>query len=102
MHSDLHQDHVISQLSHVMSTSILVQRVDPKVTTTGVTGLCSLTHQRKSGKVLRKVSHSMYFKYLHDYTIALAPNLYDKAGFLDNPLPNNRLSDPLPTTHLSD
>ena len=52
VHADLHQDHVISQLRHVMSTSILVQPAN----TTGGSSLCSVTHQRKSGKVLRKVS----------------------------------------------
>ena len=54
VHTDLHQDHVISQLSHVTSTSILVQCNDPG--RSSGSGLCSITHQRKSGKVLRKVS----------------------------------------------
>ena len=57
VHADLHQDHVISQLRHVTSTSILVQHINSG--TTGQcngSGLCSITHQRKSGKVLRKVS----------------------------------------------
>ena len=60
IHADLHQDHVISQLCHVMSTSVLVQRDDTKSTdggSNGGCGLCSVTHQRKSGKVLRKVNH---------------------------------------------
>ena len=57
VHADLHQDHVIAQLHHVTSTSILVQRIDPGTTSQGSgSGLCSITHQRKSGKVLRKVS----------------------------------------------
>ena len=58
VHTDLHQDHVTTQLHHVTSTSILVQRIDPGTTSShsNVSGLCSVTHQRKSGKVLRKVS----------------------------------------------
>jgi hypothetical protein len=58
VHTDLHQDHVTTQLRHVTSTSILVQRIDPGTTSshTSGSGLCSVTHKRKSGKVLRKVS----------------------------------------------
>ena len=54
VHADLHQDHVITQLHHVTSTSLLAQRIGQS--SGSISGLCSVTHQRKSGKVLRKVS----------------------------------------------
>ena len=59
VHADLHQDHVISQFCHVTSTSMLVQSDDLSSTAaahSGGCGLCAVTHRRKSGKVLRKVS----------------------------------------------
>ena len=54
VHAGLHQDHMITQLRHVTSTSLLVQRICQS--SGSISGLCSVTHQRKSGKVLRKVS----------------------------------------------
>ena len=59
VHADLHQNHVISQLCHVTSTNIVVRSIDKESITSGrdgACGLCSITHQRKSGKILRKVS----------------------------------------------
>ena len=73
----MHEDHVISQLSHVMSTNIQVKSVEPELATGMLEtsyyhsvhdslpssrleyhGKSSVTHQKKSGKVITKVRFS--------------------------------------------
>ncbi|XP_064384553.1 elongator complex protein 5-like [Halichondria panicea] len=50
VHADLHEDHVISQLSHVTSTVVSMQTPPPLTDY-----LCSVYHRRKSGKISKQV-----------------------------------------------
>ena len=58
LHADLHDDHVISALHHIMSSVIQVEPVKLLQYPTSrccSTGSCILTHHRKSGKLIKKV-----------------------------------------------
>ena len=59
VHSDLHEDHVISQLTHVTSTVVSMQAPPPLTD-----NLCSVYHRRKSGKVSKQVIHYSFAQVL--------------------------------------
>ena len=52
IHQDLHDTAVIDSLNHTVTT-VMVVSSPPKPSTKGA--VCSVTHKRKSGKIIRKV-----------------------------------------------
>lgn len=58
LHYDLHDDHVIKALHHVMSSIVRIEPPNPDLITTTHhhhTGICSILHKRKTGKILKEV-----------------------------------------------
>lgn len=58
LHYDLHDDHVIKALHYVMSSIVRVEPPNPDlITTHRHTGICSIIHKRKTGKILKEVQY---------------------------------------------
>lgn len=54
VHADVHEGHVMSQLNHVTSTTIIIDA--SHWDESGVKSCtCSVQHKKKSGKILREV-----------------------------------------------
>ena len=64
LHYDLHDDHVIKALQYVMSSIVRVEPPNPDlITTHHRTGICSIIHKRKTGKILKEVQY-VYISYI--------------------------------------